>query len=98
MAQVRVTVPMAGLPQCLSGYKLAMLSDVHGGPLVGLTDVGQFVDQLNALGADAELLVGDLADGPPSQRGARLLSYRCSCSVRIVRIDERPAVGVLVHR
>lgn len=69
---VRVTLPMAGLPRCLSGYTVAMLSDVHGGPVVGLTDVGSYVDTLNALEADAEVLVGDLADGPPAERADEL--------------------------
>ena len=73
---VHVTFPMAGLPQCLSGYKVAMLSDVHGGPLVGLTGVAQYVEQLNALNADAEVLVGDLADGPPIERGDELAPVR----------------------
>jgi predicted MPP superfamily phosphohydrolase len=73
---VRVTIPMPGLPQCLSGYQVAMLSDVHGGPLVGLSDVGMYVAQLNALEADAELLVGDLADGPPTERGDELAPVR----------------------
>lgn len=73
---VHVTIPMPGLPQCLSGYRVAMLSDVHGGPVVGLTDVGKYVDQLNALEADAELLVGDLADGPPTERGDELEPIR----------------------
>jgi predicted MPP superfamily phosphohydrolase len=69
---VRVTLPMAGLPPCLSGYRVAMLSDVHGGPVVGLTDVGEYVDALNALKPDAEVLVGDMADGPPAERGDEL--------------------------
>merc|ERR1711871_99440 len=43
-----------------------------GGPLVGLSDVGKFVDQLNELEADAQVLVGDMADGPPSDRSDEL--------------------------
>ncbi len=69
---VRVTIPMAGLPECLSGYTVAMLTDLHGGPVVGRTNVQQYVDQLNALNADAQLLVGDMADGPPADRGDEL--------------------------
>ena len=45
------------------------MSDVHGGPLVGAAEVAEFVAQLNALDADIEVLVGDIADGPPADRG-----------------------------
>ena len=45
------------------------VSDVHGGPLVGAVEVAEFVAQLNALDADIEVLVGDIADGPPADRG-----------------------------
>ena len=62
---VDVTMPLQGLPACLSGYTVAMLSDVHAGPLVGRAEVAKLVAQLNALNADAQVLVGDLADGPP---------------------------------
>jgi predicted MPP superfamily phosphohydrolase len=69
---VKLTLPMAGLPACLSGYTVAMLSDVHGGPVVGRTDVASYVTQLNALRADVEVLVGDFADGPPAERADEL--------------------------
>lgn len=62
---VDVTMPLQGLPVCLSGYTVAMLTDVHAGPLVGRTEVARLVAQLNALDADVEVLVGDFADGPP---------------------------------
>lgn len=63
---VDVTMPLLGLPACLSGYTVAMLTDVHAGPLVGKTEVARLVAQLNQLDADVEVLVGDFADGPPT--------------------------------
>ena len=69
---VKLTLPMAGLPACLSGYTVAMLSDVHAGPVVGVADVAKYVAQLNALHADVAVLVGDIADGPPSDRADEL--------------------------
>ncbi len=62
---VDVTMPLQGLPVCLSGYTIAMLTDVHAGPLVGRAEIAKLVNQLNALDADVEVLVGDFADGPP---------------------------------
>ena len=39
---------------------------------VGRAEVAQLVGRLNKLGADAAVLVGDLADGPPSAIGRTL--------------------------
>ena len=38
-AVLHVTLQMEGLPACLSGYTVAVLSDIHGGPLVGAAEV-----------------------------------------------------------
>ena len=62
---VKITMPMQGLPECLSGYTVAMLSDVHAGPLVGAAEMGEFVARLNALNADTQVLVGDMGEGSP---------------------------------
>ena len=52
---IRFVAIRSGLPGYLHGYTIAMVSDVHGGPLVGAEEVATLVAQLNALGADAEL-------------------------------------------
>lgn len=77
--EVRVSeaeVPLAKLPACLDGYKVAVVTDVHAGPLVGRGRVQQLVQQVNGLNADAVLLVGDFADGQPVTVGGALEPMR----------------------
>eukprot|EP00752_Nemacystus_decipiens_P009654 g8625.t1 len=57
-----VEVPLANLPACLDGYSLAMISDLHAGPTVGRDEMARHAEALNALGADAIVMVGDLVD------------------------------------
>ncbi|CAM9681921.1 unnamed protein product [Scytosiphon promiscuus] len=58
----RVEVPLANLPACLDGYSLAMITDLHAGPTVGRSEIARHVEAINALGADAIVMVGDLVD------------------------------------
>eukprot|EP00904_Undaria_pinnatifida_P002839 jgi/Undpi1/12556/HiC_scaffold_6.g02225.m1 len=57
-----VEVPLTNLPTCLDGYSLAMISDIHAGPTVGRPEMSRHVEAINALGADAIVMVGDLVD------------------------------------
>ncbi|CAM9895721.1 unnamed protein product, partial [Ectocarpus fasciculatus] len=57
-----VEVPLANLPACLDGYSLAMVSDLHAGPTVGKSEMSRHVEAINALNADAIVMVGDLVD------------------------------------
>jgi uncharacterized protein len=63
-AQVRqVDVPLPGLPAALHGFTIAQLSDIHVGPTIKAGYVQRIVDAVNALGADAVAITGDLVDG-----------------------------------
>jgi len=57
----RVRVPLTGLP--VPSYTIAHLTDVHIGPLIGREFAEQLVQRVNALGADAIVITGDLVDG-----------------------------------
>lgn len=59
----RVEVPIAGLPKALDGFKLVQLSDVHIGETLDRRFAQAVTDQVNALGADAVVITGDLVDG-----------------------------------
>ncbi|MFF4061501.1 metallophosphoesterase [Streptomyces sp. NPDC001668] len=63
----RVPVRIAGLAQPLSGLRFAVVSDLHLGPLLGRAHTERIVRMINALEADVVTVVGDLADGTPSQ-------------------------------
>jgi predicted MPP superfamily phosphohydrolase len=63
-ARVRnVEVPVDGLPSALHGFTIAQISDIHVGPTIKGPYVRRIVDAVNALGADAVAVTGDLVDG-----------------------------------
>jgi predicted MPP superfamily phosphohydrolase len=63
----KVGVTLAGLPECLIGFRIALVSDLHAGPLIGLAAITTHVERINAFSPDIVVLAGDMADGPPSQ-------------------------------
>lgn len=60
---VKVDVPIRDLPSELHGYTIAQISDVHVGPTIKRAYLSAIVDKVNALGADAIAITGDLVDG-----------------------------------
>jgi len=63
VATVRVTVPIAGLPEGLDGLRILQISDLHLGPLVRRAQVEHIVAAGNALQPDLVAITGDLVDG-----------------------------------
>ena len=60
---VKVDVPIDGLPAALHGYAIAQISDIHVGPTIKRPYLDAIVNRVNALGADAIAVTGDLVDG-----------------------------------
>jgi predicted MPP superfamily phosphohydrolase len=60
---VRVTVPIAGLPEDLVGFRIVQLSDLHVGATIKGPFVRSVVDTANRLDPDVVALTGDVADG-----------------------------------
>ena len=60
---VRVTVPIAGLPEDLEGFRIVQISDLHVGATIKRPFVRAVVDAVNELDADVVALTGDVADG-----------------------------------
>ena len=58
-----VPVRLDRLPAALSGFRIALLSDMHLGPTLGADFTRRVVDATNALRPDAVVIVGDLVDG-----------------------------------
>lgn len=65
----RVTVPLAKLPRQLDGLRIALVSDIHLGPLLGRGHTRRIVDMINGVGADLVAVVGDLVDGSVAELG-----------------------------
>ncbi|MFI9785283.1 metallophosphoesterase [Kitasatospora sp. NPDC051984] len=65
----RVTVPLAKLPRAAHGYRIAVVSDIHLGPILGRAHTRRIVDTINATQPDLITVVGDLVDGTVPELG-----------------------------
>ncbi|MFE2580746.1 metallophosphoesterase [Streptomyces sp. NPDC059378] len=65
----RVTVPLAKLPRAAHGYRIAVVSDIHLGPILGRGFAQKVVDTINATRPDLIAVVGDLVDGSVKDLG-----------------------------
>ncbi|HEY0534676.1 MAG TPA: metallophosphoesterase [Actinoplanes sp.] len=65
----RVQMPLAKLPRGMDGLRLAIVSDIHLGPLAGTHHVGRIVELINSVTADVVCVVGDLVDGSVAELG-----------------------------
>ncbi|MCW5251611.1 metallophosphoesterase [Streptomyces sp. SHP 1-2] len=65
----RVTVPLAKLPRAAHGYRIAVVSDIHLGPLLGRGFARTVVDTINSTQPDLIAVVGDLVDGSVKDLG-----------------------------
>ncbi|MEU3125662.1 metallophosphoesterase [Streptomyces sp. NPDC047726] len=59
----RLTVPLAKLPRSAHGFRIAVVSDIHLGPILGRAFAQRVVDTINATQPDLIAVVGDLVDG-----------------------------------
>ncbi|MEV6975835.1 metallophosphoesterase [Kitasatospora sp. NPDC093806] len=65
----QVTVPLAKLPARAHGYRIAVVSDIHLGPILGRAHTQRIVDTINGARPDLIAIVGDLVDGTVPELG-----------------------------
>ncbi|WP_371546540.1 metallophosphoesterase [Streptomyces sp. NBC_00554] len=65
----RVTVPLAKLPRSAHGFRIAVVSDIHLGPVLGRGFAQRVVDTINSTQPDLIAVVGDLVDGSVKDLG-----------------------------
>jgi predicted MPP superfamily phosphohydrolase len=65
----RVTVPLAKLPRAAHGFRIAVVSDIHLGPVLGRGFAQRVVDTINSTQPDLIAVVGDLVDGSVKDLG-----------------------------
>ncbi|WP_438870734.1 metallophosphoesterase [Paractinoplanes ovalisporus] len=65
----RIQIPLAKLPRAMDGTRLAVVSDIHLGPLTGMNHARRIVDVINSVQADIVCVVGDLVDGSVAELG-----------------------------
>jgi uncharacterized protein len=59
----RVPIALRRMGRPLDGYRIALISDVHIGPILGRAHTERLVRTINDLHADLVAITGDLADG-----------------------------------
>ncbi len=59
----RITVPLTKLPRAAHGYRIAVVSDIHIGAVLGRGHTQRIVDTINNAQPDMIAIVGDLVDG-----------------------------------
>jgi hypothetical protein len=72
VAVKRVAIELKKLPASASGYRIALLSDVHVGPTIGRGFIEEIVRRVNALEPDLIAIAGDLVDGSVAELGPLL--------------------------
>ncbi|MFK0232304.1 metallophosphoesterase [Streptomyces vinaceus] len=77
----RVQVPLAKLPRAAHGFRIAVVSDIHLGPVLGRAHTTRIVETVNRTQPDLIAVVGDLVDGSvhdlgPAAEPLRRLSAR----------------------
>jgi predicted MPP superfamily phosphohydrolase len=58
-----VDIPLANLPAAFDGFRIAQVSDLHVGPIIGRSYTRNVVNIVNGLKPDVIALTGDLVDG-----------------------------------
>lgn len=72
--EVRVALPR--LPRALDGYTIALLTDIHIGPVLGGHYLRQLVEQTNRLKPDLIAIGGDVVDGMVQEIGSQVAELR----------------------
>jgi predicted MPP superfamily phosphohydrolase len=67
---LRVPVKLAKLDPAFSGFRIAVVSDIHLGPLSGRAHTERIVRMINETSPDLVAIVGDLADGTVAELGS----------------------------
>jgi predicted MPP superfamily phosphohydrolase len=65
----RVPIRLSKLPASMDGFKIALVSDIHLGPLLGRAHTERIVRIINSTDADLVAVVGDLVDGSVAELG-----------------------------
>ncbi|MDR1449850.1 MAG: metallophosphoesterase [Propionibacteriaceae bacterium] len=72
LVTAEVTVAAADLPAAFDGFRIALVTDIHLGPVTTGADVQAIVERVNAAQPDLIVLAGDLVDGSVEDLGGEL--------------------------
>jgi predicted MPP superfamily phosphohydrolase len=71
-----IPVVLPRLPRALDGYLIALLTDIHIGPMLGGRYLRQLVEHTNRLKPDLIAIGGDLVDGQVHEIGSQVAELR----------------------
>ena len=71
-----VAVRLARLPRALDGFRIALLSDIHIGPVLGRGYLQHAIETANRLKPDMVAITGDLVDGSVAVLGDDIAALR----------------------
>ncbi|MFV9635182.1 metallophosphoesterase [Mycobacterium neumannii] len=66
---LRVPVRLRNLDPAFRGFRVAVVSDIHLGPLAGRAHTARIVDMINETAPDLVAIVGDVVDGSVAELG-----------------------------
>nr|WP_133905685.1 metallophosphoesterase [Actinophytocola oryzae] len=66
---LRVPITLRGLDPSMNGFRIAVVSDIHLGPLSGRAHTERIVRMINETSPDLVAIVGDLVDGTVEELG-----------------------------
>src|SRR5262245_38338310 len=66
----RVPIRLTKLPASMDGFRVAVVSDIHLGPLLGRSHTERIVRMINSADADLVAIVGDTVDGSVAELGS----------------------------
>lgn len=67
---LQVPVRLRALDPAFAGFRIALVSDIHLGPLAGRAHTERIVDIINGAQPDLVAIVGDLVDGTVAELGS----------------------------
>lgn len=68
----QLTIPLAKLSPSADGFRIAVVSDIHAGPILGRAHTQRVVETINRTRPDLVAIVGDLVDGNVDQLGGAI--------------------------
>lgn len=73
---LQIPVRLRGLDPALRGFRIAVVSDIHLGPLAGRAHTERLVSMTNETDADLVAIVGDVVDGTVAELGSAAAPLR----------------------
>ena len=70
----KVEIPITDLPKSLQGLRMAQISDLHVGSMIGKDFISKVVEKIDKINPDILFFTGDAADGSVESYGSHLES------------------------